>query len=333
MEIQPQFTRGDLTFISDVDLRNILLERLSELQRAVSVQCNLSTIILACSTIEGIFKSLEPTFKKEIEGLKVNPDYPNYKGKPKRNDDLLLEDYYTIFRLLDILPTIKGLEKVYNLFRDYRNFVHPQRALRNKDWPVGLGQAQMALGLLNATIDHLASYLFIGHEKFHRVSGQPDYANGTLHLKRDRTFLHSFVVWDKAVLGDLSLSFNLELPKDSIFNFVFNFKSDANFKMIRLDNRDNYRNHLLHSTQKYDWVPILNIDPEKPPKKSLISVMINIDHSKQIFEFLVDNESYVFLNKKQQKVSLFKEFEPNLRIGFFNEEGPVCLSKISGIGK
>ena len=68
--------------------------------------------------------------------------------------NLSINELYLLLNDLKLLPTIENFDLIYKLFKDYRNFIHPL-AQKRKDWPINLGQAQMAIGLLNATIGYL----------------------------------------------------------------------------------------------------------------------------------------------------------------------------------
>ena len=331
MEIQTEITRKDINFISDIDLRVVLRDRLNELDRIFLVNANYSTIFLAISTIEGIFKHIAAIFRNDI---KSSFKYPkDNKGKRKEFDKLTINELYILLRELNVLPDIKNFENVYDLFRDYRNFIHPQ-AQTKKAWPTDLGHAQMAIGLLNATVSYLDRYIFIDKEVFEKFVGNPDYdSSKVLHLRLYKTPLHSFLVWNKLITDGLLLKFDLELPKDSVFNFVFNFANEGNFKMIRLDNRygskSGYLNCVLHCTQKYFWRERLIADPVSPPDKPILPVEIKIDFKKNEFTFSVDGTLYSFKDKDTRKdKSLFTELKSDLRIGFFNEVGPVNISNI-----
>jgi len=128
----------------------------------------------------------------------------------------------------------------------------------------------------------------------------------------------------------LSLSFDLEFQGKSVFNFVFNFKSDSSFKMLRLDNRRERKtaNCLLHCTQKYFWREELFTEDLYPPNKQIFPVQIEIDSATKHFRFIVDGKTYSFKNSSGVQVDLFDEFLPDLQIGFFNEVGPVKLHNI-----
>lgn len=187
----------------------------------------------------------------------------------------------------------------------------------------------MALGLLNATIGDLAQYIFVDKNVFLKVAGTPDYdSNKVLHLRTHPSPLNSFVVLNRNVSDTLSLSFDLELPQRSIFNFVFNFKDEGDFKMLRLDNRERWPNCILHCTQKYSWKEALYADPDSPPSAGTMSVVIGIDFPNQIFSLSVNGDSYSFKDRQGKARDLFDEISPDLRIGFFNEEGTVKLSNI-----
>lgn len=325
MEIRAEFTKKDINFIDDIALREILYERLNELDRISIFRGNYSTIFLAISTIEGIFKHIASMFRAEIL---QSPNYPlTENGERKKFGNLSINELYRLLKELNVLPDIPKFEDIYDIFRHYRNFIHPQ-AQKKKTWPVDLGHAQMALGLLNATIHNLAEYIFIEKEKFKRVEGNPDYFNRVLNLELHRTPLHSFLVLDREVSSTLSLNFDLELPVDSLFNFVFNFVDEGNFNMLRLDNRRVYRNCVLRCTQKFLWKPILFTERNDPPEKPLFAVGINIDFQKKVFSLDVDGDAYNFKDLNGNVKDLFDEFKPNLKIGFFNEIGTVKLWNI-----
>lgn len=327
MEIRTEITRKEINFINDIDLRAVLRDRLNELDKIFLVNANYSTIFLAISTIEGIFKHVANIFKNDIKASSYYPK--DSKGKLKKFDKLTINELYILLKEQNVLPAIKNFEHVYDLFRDYRNFIHPQ-AQTKKAWPTDLGHAQMAIGLLNATVSYLDRQIFIDKEIFEKIAGNPDYdSSKILNLRLLNSPLHSFLVWNKPVSNTLFLNFDLDLPKDSVFNFVFNFANEGSFKMLRLENRQIYKNCVLHCTQKYFWRERLIADPESPPDKPVFPLEIKIDFKKKEFTFAVDGTLYSFKDINTNKViNLFTELKPDLKIGFFNEVGPVSLSNI-----
>lgn len=190
----------------------------------------------------------------------------------------------------------------------------------------------MALGLLNATIQNLDRNIFIGKHIFEKLAGAPYYDSGkTLQLNLDRTRHHSFLILKKHITQKLSITFDLELSRDSLLNFVFNYVNEGDFKMVRIDNRPLPRcvNSLLKSTQKYVWHEKLFAEPSNPPPKDQFPVAIEIDLPNRVFEFRVDGQSLTFKDEGGTNKQLFDEMTASTRIGFFNEVGPAKLSNIS----
>ena len=322
-----EIARKCLGFIDDKDLQVVIAKRLDELERVFSVNANLSTIILSISSIEGIFKHIASIFKTAIS---TSPDYPIKKdGKKKDFHRLTIEEIYKLLLERDILQRIENFDQIYTLFRNYRNFIHPQKE-KKELWPVGLGQAQMAIGLLNATIDQISKYIFIGSEILERVTGRPRFdLSKVLHLDTSDARTDSFLILKRKIDSALNLSFDLDLGKNAIFNFVFNYVDDSNFKMLRLDNRNHQRtpNSLLYSKQKFHWYIVAKADHEQPPE-GVISLKIEIDTEKNRFLYTVNGDNYKFSKEDGKKVDLFQEFKKGLRVGWFNEIDPVKLYNI-----
>jgi hypothetical protein len=329
LQYSHEIVKKTLDFIDDKDLQIVIENRLDELEKVFLVNANLSTIILSISCIEGIFKHVANIFKVEI---KASADYPKitegkYKGKNKEFSDLTIEEIYKLLLERDILQHIDNFDHIYALFRNYRNFIHPKKQ-KDKSWPVGLGQSQMALGLLNATIDQLSKYIFIGPEILVKITGRPRYdLSKVLHLDTAETRTHSFLVLKRKIVSSLDISLNIELSKDSIFNFVFNYSDDNNFKMIRLDNRDLPRtpNSLLYTKQKYDWYIVGEAENKQPPNGT-INLIIRIDTAKKEFLFIVNGVNYKFFNSNRTIID--QEFQKNQKVGWFNELNPVKLRNI-----
>jgi hypothetical protein len=143
-----------------------------------------------------------------------------------------------------------------SFIRQYRNFVHPDSQIR-KGWEINIGQAQLALGLLNATIQNLDRNIFVGKHIFKKVSGNPNYdsTKNILRLVAVETPHNSFIILNRSVSDKLMISFELDLHTRSLFNFVFNYVDDGDFRMVRLDYRRKlvWPNAVLWSKRKYSW--------------------------------------------------------------------------------
>lgn len=318
-----KLTEKSLDFIDDKALQAVLEKRLDELERVFGVNGNLSTIILGISCVEGIFKHVAGIFKKDIRN---STNYPlTQKGKKKDFSNLTIEEMYKLLLEKGVLEKIRHFDRFYELFRNYRNFIHPHKQ-KKEPWPVGLGQAQIAIGLLNSTIDQLSRFIFIGHEILERISGRPRYdLSRVLHLDVGKTRTHSFVILKRNIETFLDLRCELELGKNAIFNFVFNFADESNFNMLRLDNRDAQRtpNALLSSKQKHHWYIVAEADHKQPPQ-GLINLRVSIDTSRRRFLFNVNGTDYSFTSK-QVTIDLFAQFKEGLRVGWFNEIDPVKI--------
>lgn len=328
MEIRPRITTKQLDFIQDPDLRQALRERLDELDRVFLVNASYSTVFVAIGSIEGILEHIAQIYRDDIL---TSPTYPNStKGKKKQFKDLTVDELYVELKNLNILPDIPGYEQLYCLFRNYRNCIHP-RAQIQKGWEIELGQAQMALGLLNATIQNLGLNVFIGKRVFEKIAGTPQYEHpNVIHLQVGVSRHHSFIVLKEPVAEKVHINFDLAFSAESLLNFVFNYENEANFKMLRLDDRDSpgYINGVLACSQKYLWRMLLHATPPNPPKRKNLRVEIRIDIPAKLFNLLVDGVHYLFKDNRGTQQDLFGQIEAGKRIGLFNEVGDVRLSDI-----
>lgn len=327
IQYQTEITLKSLNFIDDKDLQVVLEKRLDELERAFAVNANLSTIILSISCIEGIFKHIADIFR---ELIKTSPDYPlKTKGEKKDFHRLTIEEIYKLLLERNIMQRIENFDQIYSLFRNYRNFIHPQKQ-KKESWPVGLGQAQMAIGLLNATIEQLSNSIFIGAEILETISGHPRLdLSKVLHLDLANTRTHSFSVLKRNIDSKLEIEFEIDLDAGGLFNFVFNYLDDSSFKMLRLDSRESTRtpNALLYSKQRYHW-NVVGEAEEKQPPQGVFGVSIYIDFNEQKFIFSVNGKPHKFFKTNNKEINLFSELKKGLRVGWFNEVRPVKMYKI-----
>ena len=327
IQYQTEIALKSLNFIDDKDLQVVLEKRLDELERVFAVNANLSTIILSISCIEGIFKHIADIFR---ELIKTSPDYPlKSNGGKKDFHRLTIEELYKLFLERNIMQRIENFDQIYSLFRNYRNFIHPQKQ-KKESWPVGLGQAQMAIGLLNATIEQLSNSIFIGAEILETISGHPRLdLSKVLHFDLANTRTHSFSVLKRNIDSKLEIEFEIDLDEGGLLNFVFNYLDDSSFKMLRLDNRESTRtpNALLYSKQRYHWNVVGEAEEKKPPQ-GVFGVSIYIDFNEQKFTFSINGKPYKFFKTNNKEINLFSELKKGLRVGWFNELRPVKMYKI-----
>ena len=147
-------------------------------------------------------------------------------------------------------------------------------------------------------------------------------------LNRNRWPLSPEYTLKRKIDTHLDVRCELELVKNAIFNFVFNFVDETNFSMLRLDNRDSPStpNALLSSKQKHYWYIVAEADQKQPPQ-GLINLEVKIDTSKKLFQFNVNGVGYSFANA-QGAVDLFSQFKKGLQVGWFNEIDPVKIHNL-----
>lgn len=331
MEIRTQVTAKQLDFIDDLDLRIALDQRLNELDRVFMVNAHYSTVFMAIGTIEGIFRHIAARYKAEIKASNIYPK--NANGNKKDFDDLTIDELYDQLRDLHIMSVIDEYPALFKRFREYRNCMHPQ-AQTKKGWKIDIGQAQMALGLLNATVRDLDRNVLVGKHIFEKIAGSPHYdSKSVLHLRvaRDDSRHHSFVVLKEPITRAFSVKFDIDLSSESLLNFVFDYTDDGDFRMLRLDRRPYPRciNGVLRSTQKFRWNEVLRATPERlPPDQGPFHVQIVIDFDSKTFDLAVDGVPYKFQDLTGKPAVLFNQVQKGKRVGFFNEEDTVKLSNI-----
>ena len=260
----------------------------------------------------------------------ASPKYPKIKsGKKRKFDALRLRKYisfclreisFNVFRILTKFILYSGIIVISFTLRHSRKNLG-QLVLDKRRWP---------WVLLNATIDQFSKYIFIGTEVLEIITGSPRFdSSKVLHLDTSDARTESFLILRRKIKSTLSLSLDLELSKNAIFNFVFNYLDDSNFKMLRLDNRNKTRspNTLLYSQQKDDWYFVAKAAQVQPPE-GIIILKIEIDIKNSRFSFRVNGDDYKFYKDSNKEVNLFQEFREGLRVGWFNELYPVKLSNI-----
>jgi hypothetical protein len=215
LEIIPTFTKT-LNFISDMELRRILEYRLSELDKITMVGASYSILFLSMSTLEGILKHLKKLFRHKIKALK----------KEENSDKSTINKLYTELINASIIPKVEHFEQISELGGKYRDFIHPH-AEKDEKTVIDLGEAQLALGLLNATVGLLSDRLFIGDYTFRTIEGNPDYYSEILRLEKQHTPLHSCLVYDKPVSQTGLLALTSTCPQELFLIFFSIFAALA----------------------------------------------------------------------------------------------------------
>jgi hypothetical protein len=141
-------TTRSFAFVKDQDLRDIIERDYKELTLVLFPgRAWKSTVVMAGSILEAILFDL---FSDPAIDAKALASAAGQKVKKK---DWGLDDLITIAAEIGVLPP-KRADTFDQVLRDYRNFVHPKKEIR-AGHPCGEGEAQLAIGGLNAVCDHL----------------------------------------------------------------------------------------------------------------------------------------------------------------------------------
>jgi hypothetical protein len=137
------------SFLKDKDLREIIERDYKELTLVLFPGgAWKSTVIMAGSILEAILFDILATDPAINAKAVVSPLAP--KGPM---GDWKLEKLIEVAADIGVLPA-KRVDTFDQVLRDYRNFVHPKKEIRSGH-PCGEGEAQLAMGGLNAVCDIL----------------------------------------------------------------------------------------------------------------------------------------------------------------------------------
>lgn len=243
-----QLTTRKIGFISDPTLRLIILDLLEEIDNVFGVSAFRSALYLSVSAIEGILKHVLILNQNKAQKLSK---YPKKRGKIKKIEDLNLFESIPICTELSLIP--QWLDKSCDQLRLYRNYIHPELELIARD-NINIGISEIAIGILNTILHHLDCFIFIEGATWKVISGRPIYSlsNSKLSLlKVSGVRTYSFIVTDHYIEKSFNIEFDAIFHGPGILNFVYNYKSEENFLMIRIDKREEYDDCLLECSKKH----------------------------------------------------------------------------------
>lgn len=309
----------DLWFLPTPKLVTIVQEVLRELDQVAQQDSPRSVVFLSSCAVEGMLCHM----KRQL------PDPAGVSGtsvlttvKPDLKEAILAANPF--------LPQwfITG----FNDFWPFRNYVHALNELSlGQDKPIDNSVAQLGLALLSAYLTAFSSRRFIEKDEWRVVTGRPKYHKEPriLHLPIAERPSHSFLVRTQPPGPDFSLTFKAHIPANGMLNLVYNYESPRSFKMIRLDKRLGYggiHEGLLSCDDWFHWTPI-----PPPGFKPAVSVTTQV-HEIAIravsgsFTFEVDGQIRTRTDGSDW------EFDPQLKVGFFNEEVRVTLENFQFAG-
>lgn len=117
-----EFTDVDVTGLGlESAVTEVLQHRIEEIEKCFSANAPLAVILLAGSTLEGIFLGLAIKYPKEFNGAKSSPK--DSSGKVKQFHDWRLNSFIDVARNLSLIQY--DTQKFSHALRDFRNYIHP----------------------------------------------------------------------------------------------------------------------------------------------------------------------------------------------------------------
>lgn len=105
----------------EVAVSNVLQHRIKEIEKCFSGKAPLAVILLAGSTLEGLFLGLAINHPRHFNAAKASPK-DNY-GKVKQFHDWSLNSYIDVAREIGLIQY--DTQKFSHSLRDFRNYIHP----------------------------------------------------------------------------------------------------------------------------------------------------------------------------------------------------------------
>ncbi len=125
----------------------------------------------------------------------------------------------------------------------------------------------------------------------------------------------------KAIASEFrSLSFNVDIPRGAIFNFVYNYQSKDSFMAARIEGRGEdvgFHDGKLYASSWDSWHIVAPYTPETAPNPSRREHTVEVTMSP--FSVKVDEKRLIL------KDNVDWGFDPNKRIGFMSEQVLVSI--------
>ena len=318
-------TNKDIEFLSNQELISILQSVLHEIDITASSGAHRSTTYLAVSAVEGLFGELLKLLRIQPTGSTVPPEWPIDKktGNPKPLSDLTLDERESVLKASGALP--KDFEELYSPVRVFRNYMHPERELKNRT-PIAQSIAQLALSCLNALIEKYKDLRFVGLHEWHRANGVAKVlTENSVQMPQNRGDNASMLICELPAERLLGMTFDVIIPAEAIFNLVYNYYSLDQFSAARIEGRVGPDGRGLDSgrLQCARWRAWrmsgrYTSDSEPDPLKRQHNIKVILDPA-GTFDVLVDN------TKLSLAAGVDWEFDPKGRIGFMTESGAVSM--------
>lgn len=142
------FTLSDLGL--DLNVTDVLNKRVDEIEKTYSSAAYLSTILIAGSTLEGVFLGLASSYPRAFNMVKSSPK--NREGKVLPFHDWNLSAFIDVAKDLELIQL--DTYKFSHTLRDFRNYIHPYQQMSSGFTPRE-HTAKICLQVLKATITEI----------------------------------------------------------------------------------------------------------------------------------------------------------------------------------
>lgn len=142
------FTISDLGL--DLNVTEILNKRVEEIEKTYSSGAYLSTILIAGSTLEGVFLGLASSYPRAFNTVKSSPK--GREGKVQPFHDWSLAAFIDVAKDLELIQL--DTYKFSHTLRDFRNYIHPYQQMSSGFTPRE-HTAKICLQVLKAAINEI----------------------------------------------------------------------------------------------------------------------------------------------------------------------------------
>jgi hypothetical protein len=317
------FTNKNIGFLSNRELEKILKSLLGELDLVASSGAHRSTTYLAVSAIEGLFGELLKLLN--IQPIDVPGAWPNNKNSttPKASKNLKLHEKEKILNAAGVLPT--DFEKLYAPVRVFRNYMHPDRELKERT-PISQSVGQAAVACLNALIEKYSAQRFAANHIWrleHGLAQVP--SNNTIQMIPNPGRYGSLLVSDLPAERFRQMTFRVFIPPGAIFNLVYNYSSLDKWRAARVEGREraDARGKDNGLIVCWEWGAWANSgrytnESEPDPKLRQHEIQLVLDPPGNL-NMIVDGVPL------ELEACVDWEFDPQGRIGFMTELGLVSV--------
>ncbi|WP_368894964.1 hypothetical protein [Proteus mirabilis] len=144
------FTISDLGL--DINVTEVLNKRIEEIEKTYNSAAYLSTILIAGSTLEGVFLGLASSYPRAFNTVKPSPK--GRDGKVQPFHDWNLAAFINVAKDLELIQL--DTYKFSHTLRDFRNYIHPYQQMLSGFTPRE-HTAKICLQVLKAAITEMTS--------------------------------------------------------------------------------------------------------------------------------------------------------------------------------